>query len=55
MRGKLAVEVLCGARDGRCRNMVGRQWWTPEPEMLQLNTDEKAPISCLGICCAGRC
>jgi hypothetical protein len=40
VRGKLAVEVLCGARGGRCRGLVGRLWWTPEPEPLLLNTDE---------------
>jgi hypothetical protein len=40
VRGKLAVEVLCGARGGKCRAMVGRLWWTPEPELLLLNTDE---------------
>jgi hypothetical protein len=40
VRGKLAVEVLCGARGGRCRNLVGRLWDTPEPELLQLNTSE---------------
>lgn len=39
MRGKLAVEMLCGARGGRCREMVGRLWWTPDPEPLLLNTD----------------
>jgi hypothetical protein len=32
--------VLCGARGGRCRNLVGRLWWTPEPEPLLLNTSE---------------
>ena len=40
MRGPLAVEVLCGARGGRCRKTVGRLWWTPEPEPLLLNTSE---------------
>ena len=41
MRGPLAVEVLCGARGGRCRRMVGRLWDTPEPEPLQLNISEQ--------------
>jgi hypothetical protein len=35
---KLAVEVLCGARGGRCRALVARLWWTPDPEPLRLNT-----------------
>jgi hypothetical protein len=35
---KLAVTVLCGAGGGRCREMVGRLWWTPEPELLQFQT-----------------
>lgn len=41
MRGPLAVEVLCGARSGRCRGLVARLWWTPEPEPLRLNTSEQ--------------
>jgi integrase len=35
---KLAVTVLCGAGGVRCREMVGRLWWTPEPQLLQFQT-----------------
>jgi hypothetical protein len=38
---KPAVDVYCGARGGRCRRgLVARLWWTPEPELLQLNTSD---------------
>jgi hypothetical protein len=39
VRRKLAVEVLCGARNGRSRCLVARLWWTPEPEQLRFNVD----------------
>jgi hypothetical protein len=35
---RLAVTVLSGARGGRCREMVGRLWWTPEPGPLLVQT-----------------
>lgn len=38
MTKKLAVEVICKARNGHCHALVGRLWWTPEPEPLRFNT-----------------